>query len=94
MAELGGSLIETPKAFTSGEGDIAEQSAAGCQAIVDGRSRARGLLADHREAPPDTDMPDECVLHDPPCAPGWSPIERLTPESFCAKVRARLGCAA
>jgi hypothetical protein len=99
-AKLGGSLIETPNAFTPGEGSVAEQSAADYQAILDGRSRARGILVDHREAPPDTDMsderslvaglryaygdssdhPDGCVLHDPPCEPGWSPIERLTAE--------------
>lgn len=99
-AKLGGSVIETPNAFTPGEGSVAEQSAADYQAILDGRSRARGILVDHREAPPDTDMsderslvaglrwaygdssdhPDGCVLHDPPCPPGWSPIERLTAE--------------
>lgn len=99
-AKLGGSVIETPNAFTPGEGSVAEQSAADYQAILDGRSRARGILVDHREAPPDTDMsderslvaglrwaygdssdhPDGCVLHEPPCPPGWSPIERLTAE--------------
>ncbi|MBQ1122636.1 terminase [Streptomyces sp. B15] len=96
--KLGGSVIETPNAFTPGEGSVAEQSAADYQAILDGRSKARGILVDHREAPPETDMtderslvaglryaygcssdhPDGCVLHDPPCAPGWSPIERIT----------------
>ncbi|MEV8394822.1 MULTISPECIES: terminase [unclassified Streptomyces] len=95
--KLGGSLIETPNAFTPGEGSVAEQSAADYQAILDGRSRGRGIVVDHREAPGDTDMTDEqslvaglryaygdssdhpngCVLHDPPCPPGWSPIERL-----------------
>ncbi|MFD3714275.1 terminase [Streptomyces sp. NPDC058677] len=99
-AKLGGSLIETPNAYTPGVGSVAEKSAADYQAIMDGRSRARGILADHREAPPETDMtdeqslvaglryaygdssdhPDGCVLHDPPCPPGWSPIERLTSE--------------
>ena len=34
------------------------------QAIIDGRSRARGILVDHREAPPDTDMSDERSLVD------------------------------
>jgi hypothetical protein len=96
--KLGGSIIETPNAFTPGEGSVAENSAADYQAILDGRSRARGILVDHREAPPETDMtderslvaglryaygdssdhPDGCVLHDPPCAPGWSPIEGIT----------------
>lgn len=101
-AKLGGSLIETPNAYTPGGGSVAEQSASDYQAIIDGRSRARGILADHREAPPETDMtdeqslvaglryaygdssdhPDGCVLHDPPCGPGWSPIERLTSEFY------------
>ncbi|WP_327725735.1 terminase [Streptomyces europaeiscabiei] len=96
--KIGGSLIETPNAFTPGEGSVAENSAADYQAIIDGRSRARGILVDHREAPPETDMTDErslveglryaygdssdheggCVLHDPPCAPGWSPIDGIT----------------
>ncbi|MDX3753724.1 terminase [Streptomyces sp. AK08-02] len=96
--KIGGSIVETPNAFTPGEGSVAEQSAADYQAILDGRSRARGILVDHREAPPETDMtderslvaglrlaygdssdhPDGCVLHDPPCSPGWSPIERIT----------------
>ncbi|MEU2740230.1 terminase [Streptomyces sp. NPDC007095] len=96
--KIGGSIIETPNAFTPGEGSVAENSAADYQAIIDGRSRARGILVDHREAPPETDMtdeqslvaglrlaygdssdhPDGCVLHDPPCEPGWSPIERIT----------------
>lgn len=95
--KIGGSLIETPNAFTPGEDSVAEQSAADWRAIREGRSRGSGLLYDHREAPAETDMtdeqslvyglrvaygdssdhPDGCVLHDPPCAPGWSPIERL-----------------
>ncbi|MFF1498698.1 terminase [Streptomyces sp. NPDC058316] len=96
--KIGGSVIETPNAFTPGEGSVAERSAADYQAILDGRSRARGILVDHREAPGDTDLsderslvaglryaygdssdhPDGCVLHDPPCSPGWSPIEGIT----------------
>ncbi len=100
--KLGGSLIETPNAFTPGEGSVAEQSAADYQAILDGRSRGTGILVDHREAPGDTDLddeqsliaglryaygcssnhPDGCVLHSPPCAPGWSPIERLTADFY------------
>lgn len=95
--KLGGSVIETPNAYTPGEESVAERSAADYQAILDGRSKARGIIVDHREAPPETDMADEasltaglryaygdssdhedgCVLHDPPCAPGWSPIEGI-----------------
>ncbi|MFJ9979690.1 terminase [Streptomyces cyaneofuscatus] len=99
--KIGGSLIETPNAYTPGEGSVAENSAADYQAIIDGRSKARGILVDHREAPGETDMtdeaslvaglryaygdsadhPDGCVLHDPPCPPGWSPLEGIT-EAF------------
>lgn len=60
--KIGGSVIETPNAFTPGEGSVAEQSAADYQAIIDGRSKARGILVDHREAPPETDMTDEVSL--------------------------------
>ncbi|MEU0991996.1 terminase [Streptomyces sp. NPDC005953] len=101
-AKLGGSIIETPNAYTPGEGSVAEKSAADYQAILDGRSRARGILVDHREAPADTDLDDDesllaglryaygdssdhpagCVLHEPPCAPGWSPIERLQSDFY------------
>ncbi|MEO3976313.1 terminase [Streptomyces sp. CAU 1734] len=95
--KLGGSLIETPNAYTPGEESVAERSAAAYLAIREGRSRATGILVDHREAPGTTDLddeasliaglryaygcssghPDGCVLHTPPCAPGWSPIGRL-----------------
>ncbi|MFI8853674.1 terminase [Streptomyces sp. NPDC053499] len=100
--KIGGSLIETPNAFTPGEGSVAEQSAADARAIEEGRSRGTGLLVDHREAPADTDPtdeasliaglryaygdssdhPDGCVLHSPPCAPGWSPIERQVADFY------------
>jgi hypothetical protein len=36
------------------------------------------LLAGLRYAYGDSsDHPDGCVIHDPPCAPGWSPMDRL-----------------
>jgi hypothetical protein len=100
--KIGGSLIETPNAYTPGEDSVAEQSAADYQAILQGRSRGSGLLVDHREAPGTTDLtdqeslvaglryaygdssdhPDGCVLHTPPCPPGWSPIERLAADFY------------
>jgi hypothetical protein len=44
---------------------------------TDPTSRA-SLVAGLRYAYGDSsDHPDGCVLHDPPCPPGWSPIDRL-----------------
>jgi hypothetical protein len=54
----GGRTLESPNAFIPGEGSVAEQSAAFASAIMEGRSRATGLLYDHREAPASTDMSD------------------------------------
>lgn len=58
----GGRTLESPNAFIPGEGSVAEQSAAFAAAIREGRSRADGLLYDHREAPADTDMSDRVSL--------------------------------
>ncbi|MGW1998141.1 terminase [Embleya sp. NPDC001921] len=93
--KLGGSTIESPNAYTPGEDSVAETTAAYAAAIKEGRAKTKGLLYDHREAPPETDVTDRdslitglryaygdsadtdagCVLHQPACAPGWSPIE-------------------
>jgi hypothetical protein len=43
------------------------------QSLVAGLRYAYGDSSDH---------PDGCVLHNPPCGPGWSPIERLTSEFY------------
>lgn len=55
-AKIGGSTIESPNAFTPGEKSVAEDSAAYAQSIIEGRALNDGLLYDHREAPPETDM--------------------------------------
>jgi hypothetical protein len=57
-AKTGGSFIESPNAFTPGEGSVAEQSAAYWAAIKEGRARDDGLHYDHREAPATTDLTD------------------------------------
>lgn len=54
----GGRTIESPNAFIPGENSVAEKSAEYAAAILEGRARNDGLLYDHREAPPDTDMSD------------------------------------
>ncbi|OPC84236.1 terminase [Embleya scabrispora] len=101
-AKIGGSTIESPNAFTPGDGSVAEESAAYWAQIQEGRARDDGLYYDHREAPAATDPadreslvaglrvaygdssdhPDGCVLHDPPCEPGWSPIDRLVADFY------------
>ena len=96
--KLGGLVIETPNAFTPGEGSVAENTARSADLIASGKAKMdRGFLYDHREAPADTDLedreslvaglryaygdssdhPDGCTIHEPPCKPGWSPIEDI-----------------
>ncbi|HXH34336.1 MAG TPA: hypothetical protein VNJ54_07985 [Plantibacter sp.] len=93
-----GVTLESPNAFTPGEGSVAEKSARDWDLIKSGKhpklSDARILLYDHREAPADTDPadqeslvyglryaygdssnhPDGCIIHTPPCEPGWADI--------------------
>lgn len=61
-AKIGGSTIESPNAFTPGDGSVAEDSAAFWSAIREGRAKDDGLYYDHREAPADTDMADRDSL--------------------------------
>lgn len=57
-AKVGGTTIESPNAFTPGEGSVAEESAAFWAKIREGRAKDDGLYYDHREAPAETDMAD------------------------------------
>lgn len=61
-AKVGGSFVESPNAFTPGEGSVAEASAAFWSAIQEGRARDDGLFYDHREAPGETDMAERASL--------------------------------
>jgi hypothetical protein len=94
-----GITLESPNAFTPGEGSVAEASARDWEMITSGKyaklAEARQVLYDHREAPATTDPADResliaglryaygdssdhedgCVIHTPPCPPGWAPIE-------------------
>lgn len=56
--KIGGSVIESPNAYTPGEDSVAETTAAYALAIRDGRAKTKGLLYDHREAAPETDPAD------------------------------------
>lgn len=93
----GGRTLESPNAYVTGENSVAEQSAEFAKKIAEGRTRATGLLWDHREAPPETDLADRdslvaglrvaygdssahpggCVIHDPPCEPGWVQLDPI-----------------
>lgn len=96
--KIGGSLIETPNAYTPGMNSVAESTAQAWRAMVQGRTKLdSGIFYDHREAPGDTDPGDAkslmggirfaygdssdhrdgCVIHDPPCGPGWSPVQGI-----------------
>lgn len=54
----GGRTLESPNAYIPGQNSVAEASATYAQAIKEGRSREKGLLWDHREAPAETDLSD------------------------------------
>ncbi|WKS72118.1 hypothetical protein NLL38_04165 [Corynebacterium accolens] len=59
LAGTGGTSIETPNAYRPGSGSVSEASFEYAQSIKEGTVRDEGLLMDHQEAPPDTDMSDE-----------------------------------
>lgn len=61
-AKVGGAFVESPNAFTPGEGSVAEDSAMFWAAIQEGRARDDGLYYDHREAPATTDLADRSSL--------------------------------
>jgi len=57
--KIGGSVIESPNAYTPGYDSVAERTANAYRLMQEGRSRLDdGILWDHREAPGDTDMTD------------------------------------
>lgn len=89
LGKTGGSSIEAPNAFRPGEASVAEQSAGYFASILEGRAKDAGLLYDHREWPPDTDMADResltkglCYVYGESgeCCGGWVDIERLIAE--------------
>lgn len=62
LGKTGGCSVESPNAFVPGEGSVAEDSAEYAQRIREGRVKDAGLLYDHREAPPETDLSDRDSL--------------------------------
>lgn len=57
-AKVGGTTLESPNAYTPGENSVAQASAEYWEDIKRGRAKNEGLLYDHREAPPETDLDD------------------------------------
>jgi len=64
VLKRGGHLLESPNAYTPGDGSVAENTMAAYQAIQEGRTKSSaGVYYDHREAPAETEMfDDESVL--------------------------------
>lgn len=89
LGKTNGTSVEAPNAYLPGEGSVAEESAAYAKAIHEGRTRDEGLLYDHLEAPPATDMTDrESLLaglrvaygDSAAEAGGWVDLDRIVAE--------------
>lgn len=63
LGKVGGSSIESPNAFAPGEESVAEKSAQAYSLQIEGKLRTGGILYDHREWPPETDMTDRASLY-------------------------------
>jgi len=81
-----GRSIETTNAHEPGQDSTAEKSYLAYRSILEGRSRATGILYDSREAPPDIDLSDEvAVMEGLKCAYGdsfWVDLERILAEVY------------
>jgi phage terminase large subunit-like protein len=89
LGKTGGSSIESPNAFVPGEQSVAEVSANYYLNILEGKARDEGLLYDHREAPPETDLYDRESLmrgleiaygEAAESAGGWVDLDRIIAE--------------
>lgn len=81
--------IESPNAYVPGEDSVAEASHNAFKLMSEGRARENGVLYDHREWPPDTDMTDKDSLmaglayvygESADVNGGWVDLERLVAE--------------
>ncbi|GAA1466193.1 phage terminase family protein [Nocardiopsis exhalans] len=61
-AKTGGTTLESPNAYTPGEGSVAEMSARDWNRILEGKALDTGMFYDTREAPPDTNLYDRDEL--------------------------------
>lgn len=89
LGKTGGTSLEVPNAYEPGAGSVAENSAQYAARISEGAAREKGLLYDHREAPPETDMADRDSLLEGLAvaygdsavgAGGWVDLERVAAE--------------
>lgn len=92
-AKVGGSSVETPNAYTAGEGSVAEASHKFAERIQGAKKAGRPydatFLLDHRQAPETTDLDDEESLRaglieaygdSADANGGWVDIDRLIAE--------------
>jgi len=86
LGKVDGRSIETTNAHEPGQGSTAEKSYNAWRAIEEGRSRAKGVLYDAREAPAEIDLADEAaVMAGLRCAYGdshWVNLERILAEVY------------
>jgi hypothetical protein len=89
LGKTGGTSVESPNAYEPGAGSVAEDSAEYWKRIREGDTKDDGLLYDHREAPPETDMADRESLvaglvyaygDSAEVAGGWVDLERIVAE--------------
>lgn len=63
VIKRGGTMLETPNAYTPGDQSVAEQTMIAYQQITSGKTRQEsGVYYDHREAPATTDFTDAVSL--------------------------------
>lgn len=86
LAKVGGRSIETTNAHAPGYNSVAEHSYLDHLAILEGRSKSKGLLYDSREAPGNVDLADpELLLEGLQAAYGdssWVDLERIREEVY------------
>src|SRR6266704_1910690 len=86
LGKTSGVSVESPNAFVPGESSVAEASAEYAKQVAEGQARNTGLLYDHREAPPETDLVDrKSLLAGLKYAYGdahWVDLERIADEVY------------
>lgn len=86
LGKVDGRSIETTNAHEPGQDSTAEKSYNAWRQIVEGRSRAEGILYDAREAPAEIDLADEAQVREGlRCAYGdshWVNLDRILAEVY------------